>query len=335
MQLLPALLCIPALCAPPSSQGVSAGVAVRDVPEYVFQTPLIRGVGEKRLSDFRGQPVLVQFWNSTLWGAVDDMMKLMLRVQLEHEDDLQVILVESRLAPAALERLLLEKGWLGTRAVWTTERPFAHGSGRDPCCVLLSCEGAVILKSPDLGAEYSRTYSNQFLDEVDAAVAAEIERRYGLLPDSPPALRKASGDFADGKLARALASVRDLSGSEPAAHMLATFERHLDRRIGQAEFFLGRGRVGEAEAVLVPLVGALVLGDGAAQRLAALRGQLASEASKAERDADRALAKLEKTLFAEGASARTAGALRVVAKQHEGTRRGAEAARLAGLLEAD
>lgn len=335
MQALLALLAVPALCAAPSAQAASAPVALGAVPEYVFRTPLIRATGQSRLSDFRGQPVLVQFWNSTLWGAVDDMMKVVLRVQLEHADDLQVILVEERLESAALERLLLDKGWLGTRAVWTTERPFAHGE-QDPCCVLLSCEGAVILKSPALGRHYDRTYSNQFLDEVDAAVVAEIESRYGLLPGSPPAVRKACDEFAAGKLARALASVRALGGSEPAAaHALATFERLLDRRIGQAEFLVGRGRVGEAESVLDPLAGALEPADAAAQRLAALRGKLASADLKAEREADRALARLEKTLFAEGADERTPGALKVLAKRHEGTRRGAEAARLAALLEKD
>src|SRR5262245_30954137 len=200
-------LCVAMLGAVSASQAAGGPVAIGDVPEYVFRSPLIRGTGETRLSDFRGQPVLVQFWNSKLWGATDDMMKVVLRLQVEHGDDLRLILVETRLQPVALERLLLEKGWLGTPAVWTNERPFVHGES-DPRCVLLSCEGAVILKSPPLGNEYSRTYSNQFLEEVGAAVETEVERRHGFLPDSPATVRKACDDFAAGKLARALASVR-------------------------------------------------------------------------------------------------------------------------------
>jgi len=335
MKPLLALLCATATCATPFAQAAGARVALGDVPEYAFRSTLIRGKGEARLSDFRGQPVLVQFWNSKLWGATDDMMKVVLRVQLEHEADLQVILVEPRLQPAALERLLLEKGWLGTRAVWTTERPFDHG-GSDPACVLLSCEGAVILKSPDLGQSYDRTYPNQFMDELDAAVAAESDRRHGLLPDAPPAVSKACDEFAEGKVARALTSVRTLAGQDPTAtHALATFERQIAARLGQAEFFLGKGRIAEAEAILDPLAGELSLADDLARRLAGMREQLATATLKAEREADRALAKLEKTLFTDGSTDRTPVALKALAKRHEGTRRGAEAARLAALLQED
>jgi hypothetical protein len=64
-----------------------------------------------------------------------------------------------------------------------------------------------------------------------------------------------------------------------------------------------------------------------------MREQLDSEALRAEREADRALAKPEKTLFTEGSTDRTTSALKLLAKRHDGTRRGAEAARLAALLQ--
>lgn len=66
--------------------------------------------------------------------------------------------------------------------------------------------------------------------------------------------------------------------------------------------------------------------------MSTLRERLASEDLAKERQADRALALLEKTIFGKGANARSASSLKGVAGRFPGTLRGAEAERLAKLL---
>jgi hypothetical protein len=84
---------------------------------------------------------------------------------------------------------------------------------------------------------------------------------------------------------------------------------------------------------LTPLQGQLSALPALDERARALRERLASEEMSEERKADKALASLEKTIFTKGASARSAASLKSVGSRYAGTQRGAEAARLAKLLE--
>jgi len=46
--------------AAPGSSGVEVGQSV----SYSFRAPLVNGKGAKSLEDFRGRPVLVEFWGT-------------------------------------------------------------------------------------------------------------------------------------------------------------------------------------------------------------------------------------------------------------------------------
>lgn len=310
-------------------------VELGDHPDYRFRAPLINGLGVEQLSDLRGWPVLVQFWDHNLWGAVQDMMKLILVLQVQFQGDLQVVLVEERLGRDDLERLLLQKGWLHTEAMWTSERPFIHGSFQEPCCVLLSAEGEVIFKSPPLGKKVDSTelvYSNQLMDEIEAAIAAEVERRRKGPSGATAALRSAYEDFSQLRIGRAFAALVELGDGEAAARARADLERRVARRLSQAEWLVAHGAIGAAEERLNPLQDQLSAVPELDARLRALRERLASDQLSEERKADKALASLEKVIFTKGATARSPGSLKSVAGRYAGTLRGTEAARLAKLL---
>ena len=311
-------------------------VELGDRPAYRFRTPLVRGMGVDELADLRGWPVLVQFWDHKLWGAVHDMMKLILLLQEEFQGDLQVVLIEEDLEREALERLLLQKGWLNTEAMWSNELPFIHGSPQQPYCVLLSAEGEVIFKSPPVAGSGDATrlvYSNQLMEEIGAAIAVEVARRRKGPPDASAAVRDAYGDFSKGQVQRAFATMTALGGDEAAARARGDFERRLARRIGQAEWLAEHGEVAAAEELIDPMKDPLAAVLALDARLGKLRERLASDALAEERKADKALASLEKSLFTKGATARSAGSLKSVATRYAGTLRGAEAGRLAKLLE--
>lgn len=43
---------------------LQAQVKVGDQPEYKFRQPLFNGMGVSSLADFRGKPLLVDFWGT-------------------------------------------------------------------------------------------------------------------------------------------------------------------------------------------------------------------------------------------------------------------------------
>ncbi len=43
---------------------LQAQVKAGDQPEYKFREPLFNGMGASSLADFRGKPVLVDFWGT-------------------------------------------------------------------------------------------------------------------------------------------------------------------------------------------------------------------------------------------------------------------------------
>jgi hypothetical protein len=61
MRLFAALLGLAALAAPASAQST---VRSGDVPEYRWRSSLFQGGGAVSLEDFRGKPVLVDFWGT-------------------------------------------------------------------------------------------------------------------------------------------------------------------------------------------------------------------------------------------------------------------------------
>lgn len=46
------------------STAAQKSVGVGDQPEYEFRKPLVNGRGLESLADFRGKPLLVEFWGT-------------------------------------------------------------------------------------------------------------------------------------------------------------------------------------------------------------------------------------------------------------------------------
>ena len=84
----------------------------------------------------------------------------------EYGDAVNVLFVEVQGADdAKVERFALEKKWLGTHAMWTTERPLNVGLRGIPNFALLDSSGEVILKG----------YSTKLHSQIEELVAAEVK----------------------------------------------------------------------------------------------------------------------------------------------------------------
>ena len=282
--------------------------------------------------------MLVEFWGSTTYG-VDDAMRNVLVLQEEFGPDLAVLFVEGRrLDPDRVHALALERRWLGTPAMWTSEYVFKTGAARMPNFVLLSGEGEVLLKGATGQMEIH--YGQRLMEELEDRVRAEIELRRSGPPDAPSAVRELYRDFHRGRIGRALSRARDLAAEAPgsdegraAAEAAAVFEERLERRLARAEWLLGDGRIGRAEEELAGLERELAPGSPPEVHYRRLADSLAADELDGERRADKALAALEKKLYARGTGPGTAKSLQRLARKYAGTRSAARAERLAGLLE--
>lgn len=315
-------------------------VQVGDTPACTFRTPLVRGMGVKSLADLRGKPVLVQFWYHGWQVGVDETMKIVLELQHEYGDELQIIFANRRLSAERTERMLLEKGWLGTNGMWTSQRPFLHGDKYEPHFVLLSAEGEVIHKSRPLENPLDIVYTPGLIDDLEDALQLELERLRTGPPDNPRALEKAWIEFARGKLARGLELAEKLQTDEESSTELrnragatsSTFGERIARCLTRAEWLLEHGCILQCDATLEPLAGQLARVPDLQQRRDALLERRDSAELAQERRADKALASLEKKLFVKGADVRSVNRLLTVSRKYAGTQRGAEAARLAAIL---
>ena len=115
------------------------------------------------------------------------------KMQTENPDLLNTVFVESQGHTLDdVTKLSLEKGWFGSSAMWTTERPMVTGARGIPNFVLLSPEGEVVMMGNPMAMH----------GEIEEYLE-NFKRQRGRAPDSlPKDLRKAhkalsKGDYAD------------------------------------------------------------------------------------------------------------------------------------------
>lgn len=254
-------------------------------------------------------------------------MPTAIKLQAEFGDALQVIFVESQGAkPDQAERFALERKWMGTRAMWTSERPFSTGTGGLPSLVLLDQDG-VVLESG---------LNSRIGGAVEDHIEAFLKDRKKFPKDRPKALKKAWTYAQKGKLADAVAELAELEaeGDEAAAAattMRQELERKVDARFTAITWMLDNGYPLEGADALETLAGQVDEHEAWTARAAELTERLEGEAMETELDAAKALAKLVEKLYADGPDEKLAKKLTKLAEQHAGTKVAARATHLATL----
>lgn len=255
-------------------------------------------------------------------------MPASLKLQAELGDDLAVLFVECQGADDdKVEAFAWRQKWMGTAAMWTTERPFqVEGSGL-PKFALLDTEGRLLLSGNPLAMK----------KQIEEAIAAEIKKAKAPPSGTPPALGKAWSTFLKGDVAAALEACDQLATDdfpEEARTLRNEMVARTEARLARAQWLGDNGQASEALALLEGLAkdvkGAFELEPRVANELARLR----APERAAEVEASKALAALRQKMAKDkpfdDASVR---ALTKLAEKHAGTKAAERAARLARLAD--
>jgi hypothetical protein len=252
-----------------------------------------------------------------------------LKLQAEYGSDLAVLFVESQGAEADMaEAFAWRKKWMGTEAMWTTERPLEVEGNMLPKFALLDGEGKLLLSGNPLAMK----------KQIEEAIAAQVKQSKAAPAGTPEKLAKAWATFVKGDVTAALASVdalgTDASLREPAEALRKELLARTQTRIARARWLVDNGCVTEATSLLAAL-GKSVKGSGELEK--AVQDELGRLAKPdptlaTEIEAAKALAAVEQKMLKdkpfEDANIKALGK---VAEKHPGTKAGERAARLARL----
>jgi hypothetical protein len=253
-----------------------------------------------------------------------------IKLQREYGSDLQVIFVESQGANSATaEAFAWRQKWMGTEAMWTTERPLEVEGNGLPQFALLDTEGNLLFSGNPLAKK----------KQIEESIAEQVEKAKDPPAGTPPKLAKAWATFVKGGVGAAIAEcdkvgAADAALAEAAKSLRAEMVARTDIKVARGKWMLDNGYVAEATDLLTAL-GKSVKGCSdfdakIADELARLA--LPDDELGAEAEASKALAALQKKMiddkpFEEG----HVKALARLAEKYAGTKAGARAARLVEL----
>lgn len=253
-------------------------------------------------------------------------MPASLKLQAELGDELQVLFVESQGAsPADAAVFALKQKWLGGRGMWTTEHPCDSGSRSLPSAVLLGSDGKVLFNGNPLDGH----------KEILRLVEEDAKARRDPPLDLPKALQGAWSNWAKGKPGEALRQLDALTEKDRAslgeawtttrAAIVARTSARFDRALWSFEHGLPERCVQDLEALAKACEGTPEF----KPRLEELRARLSGPEGAAEREAAKALGRIEAQFYASGGDEAARKDLARLLAKHAGTKVGQ---RLAGVL---
>jgi len=251
------------------------------------------------------------------------------KMQAEYGDKLNTIFVESQgHTMDEVRKLALKKKWFGTSAMWTKERPVITGSGGLPNFVMLSPEGEVVLMGHPISMHSK-------VEEYLAGLKRSRNKTPGGLHKDLKGVYK---NYVKGKLGAAMVEAKKIEAltsdqqlGEECRKLLDEMTKvadaavsRLDRATEEGSYSFVRDR---AKALSKSLKGTDYEAK-IAERLKHLEDKSLAEEIKAEK----ALAKIERSLYVKGATPATKKGLERFAKKHDGTKAAERAKQLADCL---
>jgi hypothetical protein len=272
--------------APPLAGGV----------DYAFRRPVYNGFGIESLRELRGKPVLIEYWSHQCSPCVSSAVPDALRLQADFGESLQVLLCETgRSAENQVLSYALNKGWLTTSTMWTSESPVKRESRDVPYFVLLDAQGEIAMEG--IASEQRRELEQTVGDLVKETAKGprELSRE----------LAKAITEANDGNFtkAREIAQAAvDEAGDDTvklqeARQVLASVEERLEQRLKRARWMLDNGYPIEATDALAKLAKGVKGWEEPEQRATDMTAELETPEMKFELEAQKALQKIEKKMF--------------------------------------
>jgi thiol-disulfide isomerase/thioredoxin len=266
--------------------------------DFTFRRPVFNGFGIERLSDLRGKPVLIEYWSHHCPPCVSSAVPDAIQLQAEFGDAVQVLLCEAgHSSDNQVLSYALNKGWLATSAMWTTEHPVTRETKDVPYFMLLDAQGEIAMEG--IASEQRRELEQKLEELVKDAAKGPRE----LSRD----LAKAITEANDGNFTKA----RDIAGAaveeagedtvklQEAKRVLSTVEERLEQRLKRARWMLDNGYPIEATDSLSRLAKGVKGWPEPEVRVADMNAELETPEMKLEVEAQKALQKIEKKLFVE------------------------------------
>jgi hypothetical protein len=255
-----------------------------------------------------------------------------IKLKEEYGDDVNVLFVESQnTSPEDTEAFILKMKWMGSASMWTNERPMDSGSNSLPSAVLLGSDGRELMRGAPIH------------QKIKEAVESDLKAQKTAPKGTPPALAAAWIDYAKGNLGAAIAKAEKLAQTpaaedkdglvEASKKAAAEFRGRTTKRVERVKWLVDNGQYARADAEVALLQKSLK----DLPELNALVGEqatrLQSDELKTAREAEKALANLEKKLYDKGLDEKSSKALKGVAEKYNGTKAAARAIRLATLAD--
>lgn len=253
-------------------------------------------------------------------------MPLAIKMQEEFGDDVQFLFVESQGASAKdMEKFVLQQKWFSDQAIWTCEAPFQTGAGGIPHCVVLSNDGEVLINANPLSAH----------SDIEAALKEQLKLAKKGPKDLSPSCAKAWVDFEKGNYAAAiaaLAAVPEGAEKDAADKLASKLEVRAKAKLARLDWLIESAEFEQADKLSVQLAKGLA-GHELETKATELAGKLTAKEMAPEREAAKALEKLEKRIAKDGLDAAVVKALFAMSDKYGQTRAGKRAKHLADLIE--
>lgn len=223
-------------------------------------------------------------------------MPASLKLAREFGDDLALVMVESQGSNMEeQEAFVWKRKWMGTQAMWTTERPFDTGAGGLPNFALLSAEGEVLLMGNP----------SSMHGKIEDAIAEEIAKAKKIPDDTPKAVKKAWKEFVKGNYAKAVAEARKVEAKggedgEIAAGAVEDFVDAVENKFARVGWLLDNGYVGQAESLFKDLSKQTKGLEDVAELAAELTQRFEAPELESELDAAKLFERIESKLQEEG-----------------------------------
>lgn len=219
-----------------------------------------------------------------------------IKTAAEYGDDLVVLFVEVQGATATeAERFAWGRKWMGTNAMWTSERVFSTGAKGIPNFALLSADGELIMKGHP-GAMHSK-----IIDAIDTEIANAKKGP----KDAPKSLKKAYKAFAKADYAKAMEAAEKVaaSGDEDAAagaELAKVFQKDIEAQFKRVDWMLKNAYLVEAEDLFESLEKGVKGLSSFDERVAGLGETFGSDEMKDDLKVAKSYAKIEGKLAEDG-----------------------------------
>ncbi len=246
-------------------------------------------------------------------------------MQEKYGDQVQFLFVESQGTSAGdTEKFVLQKSWISDHAIWTNEQPFETGARGIPHCVVLGIDGEVLINDSPISAHGA----------IEAAIDAQLKLAKKGPKDLSAPLAKAWQDFEKGMYAAALKSLDAIpeGPDKDAADKLSnTLNSRAKAKLNRLAWLIEAAEFDQADKLAAQLAKGMV-GHELDEKVKELSTQLTAKEMAPEREAAKALEKVEKRMAKDGVDAAALKQLKAVSEKFAQTRAGKRATHLAGLL---